>query len=377
MRSRDIRSSFLDYFERHGHPIVPSSSLVPADDPTLLFTNAGMNQFKDAVPRQGEARLHARDDVAEVHARQRQAQRPRQRRAVAPASHVLRDARQLLVRRLLQEGRDPVRLGAADRASGSSPPDRLYPDDLQGRGRHSARRRGVRDLDEAACRPTASPSSAWPRTSGRWARPGRAAAAPRSTTSAATTCRASGARGGAAAASSAAATATSRSGTTCSWSSTASADGTLKPLPAPSIDTGMGLERITAVIQGKLSNYDTDLFTPILDAIGERAGRPYGATQRRSRRRLDARHRRSPARDDVPHRRRRPAVERMARLRAAQDHAARDAARQEARLHRAVPARARAGRRRRDGRRLSGARRQPRRDRPRRSAARKSASTRC
>ncbi len=45
-------------------------------------------------------------------------------------------------------------------------------------------------------------------------------------------------------------------------------DGTLKPLPAPSIDTGMGLERITAVIQGKLSNYDTDLFTPILDAIG-------------------------------------------------------------------------------------------------------------
>ena len=55
-------------------------------------------------------------------------------------------------------------------------------------------------------------------------------------------------------------------------------DGTLNPLPAPSIDTGMGLERITAVIQGKLSNYDTDLFTPILDAIGERAGRAYGAS---------------------------------------------------------------------------------------------------
>ena len=47
MQSRDIRSSFLDYFRRQGHTIVPSSSLVPGDDPTLLFTNAGMNQFKD------------------------------------------------------------------------------------------------------------------------------------------------------------------------------------------------------------------------------------------------------------------------------------------------------------------------------------------
>ncbi len=55
-------------------------------------------------------------------------------------------------------------------------------------------------------------------------------------------------------------------------------DGRLNPLPAPSIDTGMGLERITAVIQGKLSNYDTDLFTPILDAIAARAGRQYAAT---------------------------------------------------------------------------------------------------
>src|SRR3989442_1220731 len=47
MTSGDIRASFLKYFERHGHRVGPSSPLVPGNDPTLLFTNAGMNQFKD------------------------------------------------------------------------------------------------------------------------------------------------------------------------------------------------------------------------------------------------------------------------------------------------------------------------------------------
>src|SRR5882672_10959551 len=45
--ARQLRESFLDYFRRRGHELVRSSPLVPANDPTLLFTNAGMVQFKD------------------------------------------------------------------------------------------------------------------------------------------------------------------------------------------------------------------------------------------------------------------------------------------------------------------------------------------
>ena len=55
----DIRSGFLDSFARAGHEIVPSSPLVPRNDPTLMFTNAGMVQFTDVFVRK-ESRPYQR-----------------------------------------------------------------------------------------------------------------------------------------------------------------------------------------------------------------------------------------------------------------------------------------------------------------------------
>ena len=70
----EIRSAFLDFFKKNGHEIVGSSPLVPQNDPTLMFTNAGMVQFKNVFTGI-EKRPHTRAETSpEMRARGRQAQ---------------------------------------------------------------------------------------------------------------------------------------------------------------------------------------------------------------------------------------------------------------------------------------------------------------
>ena len=155
----EIRRAFLEYFRKADHEVVPSSPLVPRNDPTLMFTNAGMVQFKNVFTGQ-ETRPYVRAvDLAEVRPRRRQAQRPRQRRLHRAPPHVLRDARQLLLRRLLQgaaRSRSPGNLLTKDFGLDKK---RLVDHRLP-RGR-----RGVPHLEEAdGLRPTTRSSASRPPT---------------------------------------------------------------------------------------------------------------------------------------------------------------------------------------------------------------------
>jgi alanyl-tRNA synthetase len=274
--ANEIRRSFLQYFERNGHRIVPSSPLVPHDDPTLLFTNAGMNQFKDLFLGR-ERRDYARATTSQKCMR------------VSGKHNDLDNVGPSLRHHTFFEMLGNFSFGDYFKADAipfawtllteewKLPADRLFATVFKGEA-------GIPRDDEAY--------DIW-RTFLPESRIGELGPADNfwqmGDTGPCGRCseiyyyrgpeipcdlEASGAC----------------RGLECDcdryieiWNNVfmefdRQADGVLKALPAPSIDTGMGLERITAVLQGKLSNYDTDLFTPLLEAIGQRAGRQHGGT---------------------------------------------------------------------------------------------------
>jgi alanyl-tRNA synthetase len=277
MHSREVRSSFLEYFKRKGHAIVPSSPLVPSDDPTLLFTNAGMNQFKDTFLGR-EKRAYTRATTSQKCMRVSGKHNDLDNVGPSLRHHTFFEMLgNFSFGDYFKKDAIPYAWELLTSVWGLSP-DRLFPTVFKGES-------GIPRDDEAHTIWTtlvpADRITELGMDENFWAMGDtgpcgrcseihyfRGGDVPCEEERAGRPCR----------------------GLDCScdryvevWNNVfmefdRNQDGTLAPLPAPSIDTGMGLERISAVIQGKLSNYDTDLFTPILAAIGARAGRKYGAT---------------------------------------------------------------------------------------------------
>ena len=252
MTGSETRQKFLDYFAARGHRVVRSSSLVPANDPTLLFTNAGMNQFKDvflgmekrdynrAATSQKCVRAGGKhNDLDNVGYTRRHHTFFEmlgnfsfgdyfKREAIAYAWELITKDYGLPKDRLyftvFREDDDAERLW--QEVTGV-PKSRIF--------RLDEKDNFWQMGDTGPC----GPCSEIHLRSGAAKPPSRAASRKNFRTTAAGV--------------------SSRSGTWCSCSSTAMQSGKMTPLPKPSIDTGMGLERIAAVLQGKLSNYDTDL----------------------------------------------------------------------------------------------------------------------
>ena len=110
----EIRTAFLDYFARHGHEVVSSGPLVPRNDPTLMFTNAGMVQFKNVFTG-SERRAYNRAVTSQKCVRAGGKHNDLENVGyTARHHHLLRDAGQFLLRRLFQGPRHRARLEPGD-----------------------------------------------------------------------------------------------------------------------------------------------------------------------------------------------------------------------------------------------------------------------
>jgi alanyl-tRNA synthetase len=267
----EIRASFLAYFERRGHRIVPSSPLVPGDDPTLLFTNAGMNQFKDVFLGR-ERRDYVRAATAQKCMRVSGKHNDLDNVGPSLRHHTFfemlgnfsfgdyfkHDAIEMAWTLLTGEwGLDPSRLYATvfKGESGIPRDDEAY---ARWRDFLPAERVGELGMGDnfwamgdtgpcGRCSEIYYDRGAEVPGTGQFIRD----------------VEDGGER------------------FVEIWNNVfmefeRDAAGVLSALPAPSIDTGMGLERVSAVLQGTLSNYDTPLFTPVIGATARLAGRPYG-----------------------------------------------------------------------------------------------------
>jgi alanyl-tRNA synthetase len=271
MTSTEIRASFLGYFEKNGHRVVPSSSLVPHEDPSLLFTNAGMNQFKDVFLGK-ERREYKRAASCQKCMRVSGKHNDLENVGPSPSHHTFF---QMLGNFSFGDYFKKEAIGFAWELLTDVwkiPREKLFVTVFKGEGGVprdvEAREHWLKYVSDDHLSELGSADNFW--QMGETGPCGRCSEIyyfrGNQLPCLEPVCR----------------------GVECScsryieiWNNVfmefdRQAGGDLKPLPAPSIDTGMGLERICAVLQEVESNYDTDLFAPLLDAIGRLAGKRYG-----------------------------------------------------------------------------------------------------
>jgi alanyl-tRNA synthetase len=269
----DIRESFLRYFERHGHRRVASSPLVPGDDPTLLFTNAGMNQFKDVFLGR-EKRDYTR--AATSQKCMRVSGKHNDLDTVGPSlrhhtffemlgnfsfgDYFKQEAIPFAWKLLTEEWRlDPKRLVATVfKGEQGIPRD----DEAYDIWRKFLPAEQIGELGMADNFWAMGDTGPCGRCSEIYYDRGPGA----------------GGTGQFMVDADAGSERFVEIWNNVFMEFERTADGVLRNLPAPSIDTGMGLERISAVLRNTLSNYDTELFAPILRALGTLAGREHGGT---------------------------------------------------------------------------------------------------
>ncbi len=269
--SNEIRQQFLDFFQSKGHTIVPSASVVPLDDPTLLFTNAGMNQFKDVFLGTGTRPCKRAADTQKCirasgkHNDLEDVGRDTYHHTFFEmlgnwsfGDYYKREAIQWAWELLTRVwGLDKTRLHAT--VFGGDSDFGLEADEEAAKLWAS-----VTDIDPSHVHRFGRKDNFWmmgetgpcgpcteihidrtpDRSGGKLVNAGDARVME-------------------------------------IWNLVfiqynRDDKGKLHTLPAKHVDTGMGFERICAVLQKKDSNYDTDVFTPLLDAIGKVVGKRYG-----------------------------------------------------------------------------------------------------
>jgi alanyl-tRNA synthetase len=273
MTAKEIRQSFKDYFESKNHKIVPSAPMVIKDDPTLMFTNAGMNQFKDIIlgnvpiqyPRVADSQKCLRvsgkhNDLEEVgHDTYHHTMFEMlgnwsfgdyfKAEAIAWAWEYLTEVLKLDKGRFyvtVFEGSEKEGLMRDDEAAAIwekfVPKDRI----LNGNKKDNFWEMG----DTGPCGPCSEIHIDLRSDEERAAIDGK--------------------------------TLVNKDNPLVIeiWNNVfmqynRKADGTLEPLPNKVIDTGMGFERLCMAVQGKKSNYDTDVFTPIIKEIEKITGYEY------------------------------------------------------------------------------------------------------